>query len=142
MSDLVTPGDLKRIADEIEARKARETIEKMRRLEADQEELHRAFLERDIRSDVKERVSTAVRRAAENGQHEIQALKFPAAWTNDRGRRINNGEDDWPVSLEGFAKRSYDFYVKELQPLGYKVRAEVLSYSEGVPGEVTIYLCW
>lgn len=142
MSDLVTPSDLKRIADEIEARKARETIEKMRRLEADQDELHRAFLERDIRPDVKERVSSAVRRAAENGQHEIQALKFPAAWTNDRGRRINNGEEDWPVSLEGFAKRSYDFYVKELQPVGYKVRAEVLNYSEGVPGEIAIYLGW
>lgn len=142
MSDLVTPNDLKRIADEIEARKARETIEKMRRLDADQEELHRAFLERDIRPDVKERVSTAVRRAAENGQHEIQALKFPATWTNDRGRRINNGEEDWPVSLEGFAKRSYEFYVQELQPVGYKLRAEVLSYNEGVPGEVAIYLVW
>lgn len=142
MTDLVTPNDLKRIADEIETRKARETIEKLRKLEADQDELHRAFLERDIRADVKERVSTAVRRAAENGQHEIQALKFPAAWTNDRGRRINNGEEDWPVSLDGFAKRSYDFYVTELQPLGYKVRAEVLSYNEGVPGEVAIYLGW
>lgn len=142
MSELVTPNDLKRIADEIEARKARETIEKMRRLEADQDELHRAFLERDIRPDVKERISTAVRRAAENGQHEIQALKFPASWTSDRGRRINNGEADWPASLEGFAKRSYDFYVKELQSLGYKLRAEVLSYNEGVPGEVAIYLSW
>ncbi|HMR33702.1 MAG TPA: hypothetical protein PKA13_23475 [Geminicoccaceae bacterium] len=142
MSDLVTPNDLKRIADEIEARKARETIEKLRKLEADQDELHRAFLERDIRADVKERVSSAVRRAAENGQHEIQALKFPAAWTSDRGRRINNGEQDWPASLEGFAKRSYDFYLKELQPVGYKVRAEVLSYNEGVPGEIAIYLGW
>ena len=142
MSELVTPTALKRIADEIEARKARETIEKMRKLEADQDELHRAFIERDIRPDVNERITTAVRRAAENGQHEIQALKFPATWTNDRGRRINNLEEDWPDSLEGFAKRSYEFYVKDLQPLGYKIRAEVLSYNDGVPGEVAIYLCW
>jgi hypothetical protein len=142
MTSLVTAAELKKIAEEIEARKAREALDKMRKLDADQEALHRTFMEQAIRPDASERVSAAVRRAAENGQKEIQALKFPATWTNDRGRRINNGDPDWPVSLEGFAKRAYDYFVKELQPAGYQLRAQVLSYNEGVPGEVAIYLCW
>ena len=69
-------------------------------------------------------------------------IKFPATWTNDRGRRINNAEPDWPASLEGFAKRAFDYYAKELQPLGYRVRAEVLSYNEGVPGDIGLHLGW
>jgi hypothetical protein len=142
MTSLVTPAELKRIADEIEERKAREAIEKMRKRDAEQGEMHETFMAQDLRPDVQERVSASVRRAAENGQHELQVLKFPATWTNDRGRRINNAESDWPVSLEGFAKRAYDYYVKELQPMGYRLRAEVLSYNEGVPGEIAIYLAW
>jgi hypothetical protein len=142
MTSVVTAKELKRIAEETEARKAREALDKMRKLDSDQQALHQAFLEQEIRPDAPERISAAVRRAAENGQKEIQALKFPATWTNDRGRRINNAESDWPVSLEGFAKRGYDYFIKELEPAGYKLRAQVLSYNDGVPGEVAIYLCW
>ena len=43
------------------------------------------------------------------------------------GRRINNGDPDWPRSLQGRAKRAYDFY-EAPEGLGYKVRAEILNY--------------
>ena len=48
-----------------------------------------------------------LRRAAELGNHEFQVITFPANYCNDSGRRINNNEQDWPDSLEGFAKRAY-----------------------------------
>lgn len=142
MTSLVTPTELKKLADEIEERKAHEAIEKMRKLDADQQGMHEAFMERELNPDVTERLSAAVRRAAQSGQHEIQVLKFPATWTNDRGRRINNAENDWPVSLEGFAKRAYEYYAKELKPAGYVLRAQVMSYNDGVPGEIAMHLGW
>ena len=91
---------------------------------------------------MRERVSAVIRRAAEQGQHEVVVMRFPAVWTNDHGRRINNSEPDWPASLEGFAKRGYDFYEKDLKPLGYKLRAQILSYPDGMPGEVGLFLEW
>jgi hypothetical protein len=49
---------------------------------------------------------------------------------------------DWPDSLEGFARRAYDFYMKELRPLGYKLHAQVISFPGGVPGEIGLFLKW
>jgi hypothetical protein len=142
MSDLVTPDELKRLRDEIEAKRAAETIARMRKADAEQQHLHDAFMAQDILPDAKERVNAAVRRAAENGLSEVKVITFPSAWTTDHGRRINSNEPDWPDSLEGFARRAYEFYLKEMQPLGFKVRAEILNYPGGVPGDVGLFLSW
>src|SRR5689334_10462901 len=136
MSVLVTPDELKRLADEAESKKAHEAVERLRKASEDERHLREAFMEQALRPDVRERVSAVIRRAAEQGQHEVIAMRFQAAWTNDHGRRINNNQPDWAASLEGFAKRGYEFYEKELKPLGYKIRAQVLSYPDGMPGEV------
>src|SRR3954464_1103871 len=106
MSSVVTPQELRRLAEEKEAEKAREAIQQLNKESEGESQLQAAFLEQELRPDVGERVSAAVKRAAEQGQHEVMAITFPSAWTNDRGRRINNGEPDWPASLTGFAKRA------------------------------------
>ena len=49
---------------------------------------------------------------------------------------------DWPNSLEGFAKKAYEFYVAELKPLGFKLTAQVLDYPEGMPGNIGLFLSW
>ncbi|TXL75649.1 hypothetical protein FHP25_13430 [Vineibacter terrae] len=142
MSDLVSPAELKRIADDIEAKKAREAFDLDQKRETERQKLHDAFFQREIHPEVNARVSAAVRRAAEAGQREILVVSFPSSWTTDRGRRINNSEADWPESLDGFAKRAYEYFVKELRPAGYKVRAEILNFPGGVPGDVGLYLSW
>ncbi|HEY1385112.1 MAG TPA: hypothetical protein VGF43_15935, partial [Dongiaceae bacterium] len=57
-------------------------------------------------------------------------------------RRINNMEPDWPNSLEGFAKKAYEYYMAELKPLGFKLHAQVLDYPGGMPGDIGMYLRW
>ncbi len=99
-------------------------------------------MSRDIHPQVMERVNAAVRRAAEQGNRQLLAVTFPASYCNDAGRRINNLESDWPVSLEGFAKRAYDFYMAQLKPLGFKMTAQVIDYPGGMPGNVGLYLSW
>ena len=39
---------------------------------------------------------------------------------------------------EGFAKNAYDFFDKELRPLGYKLHAEIISFPGGMPGEAAL----
>ena len=53
-----------------------------------------------------------------------------------------SADPEWPSTLEGFAKKAYDFFVKELRPLGYKLHAEIISFPGGMPGEVGLFLKW
>ena len=142
MTDLLRPNDLKKISTEAEMAKAREYITHEQKRESEQKDLREAFMHRDIHPEVKERLNNAIRRAAEQGRHELQVFTFPAKYCNDGGRRINNTEPDWPESLEGFAKRAYEYYEKELRPLGYKATAQVLDYPGGMLGNIAFYLKW
>lgn len=142
MSDLMKPQDLRKIAEEKEMEKAKKAFEHMKALEQEQAGLKEMFMSRDVHPDVKNRLNNAIRRAAEQGQHRILVVTFPAAFCNDQGRRINNLEHDWPESLEGFAKKAYEFYMTELKPLGFKASAQILDYPGGMPGNVGLYLSW
>ena len=140
--NLLTPGDLKDITDKVHLAKAQEQFAHARKEEEEKRALHEAFLARDIDPDVRSRVNAVVKRAAEQGLHEIQVLTFPAGYCNDQGRRVNNAEPDWPDSLEGFARKAYGFFDAELKPLGFKVRAQILNYPDGRLGDVGVFLSW
>jgi len=114
---LLRPQDLNEIISDAEMKKMEEERKRKERQKREQRELHEAFRERDIHPQVMDRLNKAVRIAAEQGFKEIQVITFPASYCNDGGRRINNMLPDWPDSLEGFARRAYDFYAKELRPL-------------------------
>lgn len=142
MTDLLKPDDLRKIADDLDMAKAKKMMEHMKAEEAERDKLREAFNSQEIHPDVKERVNNTIRRAAEQGNRQVLALTFPAKYCNDQGRRINNMEPDWPQSLEGFAKKAYQYYMVELKPLGYKLHAEIMDYPGGMPGNVGIYLSW
>ena len=143
MSDkLLTPDELKGITDKVHMAKVQEQFDRARKEQEEKRALHEAFVSRDLHPEVRARVNAAVKRAAEQGLHEVQVLTFPASFCNDLGRRINNAEHDWPDSLEGFAKKAPDFFEAELKPLGFKSRAQILNYPDGRPGDVGIFLAW
>ncbi len=139
---LITPDELRRIADEQELAKAREALEKKKKTDDELHHVRDAFMTRDLNPDVFERVSRIVKSAAERGEHEVLAVRFPSSYCTDGGRAINNYEPDWPQTLTGFAKRAHEFWQKELQPQGYKVRAQILDFPGGMPGDVGIFLSW
>ena len=89
-----------------------------------------------------QRVMQLVDQAAENGQTEIQVYRFPNALCTDRGRRINNSEPDWEQTLEGRPKLGYEFWRDNLKPLGFGLKAEVLEYPGGMPGDIGFFLTW
>jgi hypothetical protein len=139
---LLTPDELKGITDKVHMAKVQEQFDHVRKEQEEKRALHEAFLARDIDPDVRERVNAVVKRAAEQGLHEIQVLTFPASYCNDLGRRINNAEPDWASSLEGFAKKAHEFFEAALKPLGFRSRAQVLNYPDGKPGDVGLFLSW
>ena len=139
---IVSPDQLNKMEQERESAAAREALEKMRRAEQEQKDLHDAFMTREIGPEAIERFNAAVLKAAEQGRREIMVGQFPAAWCSDGGRRINNAQEDWPESLQGLAKAVYDYHVKHLAPLGYKMRAEVLNFPGGMPGDIGIFFRW
>ena len=142
MADLMRPEDLKKVSSDAEMKKAEEALRHAKKAEEEQKELREMFMAKEPAPNAKERVNNAVRRAAEQGLSEVRVVTFPATYCNDRGRRINNNEPDWPDSLEGYAKKAYEYYDKELRPLGYKLRVEVLDYPGGMPGTIGFSLKW
>jgi hypothetical protein len=142
MTDLMRPEDLKKFTSDAEMKKAAEHLKAAKKQEEEKKALLEMFMAREILPNARERINDAVRRAAEQGLNEIQVVTFASTFCNDRGRRINNNEPDWPDSLEGFAKKAYDYFDKELRPLGYKLRVQVIDYPGGVPGNIGLFLKW
>jgi hypothetical protein len=141
-SEPLRPDNLRKIAEDAEMAKLRETLAKSKKTEEHEQGLRDAFMGADVRSDAMDRLNAAVRHAAEQNRNELLVMTFPADWCLDKGRRINNGDPDWPASLQGRAKRAHEFYERHLKDLGYRVRAEILNYPDGNLGDVGFYLRW
>lgn len=142
MAGFLSPRDLKEISSEAEASKMDEERQYKLRQEKVKKDLHEAFLAREVHPNVIQRINDAITIAARQGRHQIEVLTFPCQYCNDRGRRINNGDADWPESLDGFAKKAYEFFDRELKPKGFRMTAEVISFEGGVPGTVALNLKW
>jgi hypothetical protein len=142
MSALLRPEDLKQIAADAEIAKMEEERQSKQQKEKLQKEMREAFEARELHPDVLNRINGAVRIAAEQGKRQIQVLTFPSRFCSDGGRRINIADPEWPSTLEGFAKKAYGFFDKELRPLGFKIHAEIVSFPDGLPGDVGLLLKW
>jgi molybdopterin-biosynthesis enzyme MoeA-like protein len=81
--------------------------------------------------DALKRVATIVDRAVANGLTEVQVYRFPNTLCTDNGRAINQQETGWETTLTGVPKEMYEFWDRQLRPLGYKLRVQRLDCSRG-----------
>ena len=86
--------------------------------------------------------STVIQRAVRNGLTEVQVYRFPNSLCTDRGRAINQMEAGWEKTLTGIAKEIYQLWSDYLQPRGYRVRYQIVDFSGGVPGDISITISW
>jgi len=142
MDEVIRPDELRKAAEAKEMARAKELFEADQRRADERRQLREAFMGREIQPDGRDRLRKALVAAAERGARELQVLTFPSELCTDRGRAINNGDADWPKTLVGYAARAYEFYQTELQSHGYKLRAEILDFPGGKPGEVGLTLSW
>lgn len=142
MVTLLRPTDLDQIAFDAESAKMDEDRKLKQKKDQQKIDLREAFMAREVHPEVFERINQAVTIAAQRGMHQIQVVTFPSSYCSDGGRRINIADPEWPNTLQGFAKKAYDFFDKELRPCGYKLHAEIISYPRGMPGDVGLFLKW
>lgn len=118
------------------AQKAKEAEEKRRS----------AFVESFMTGQVSEEERAMIRRlvtnAAADGKMEAMVYSFPSELCSDSGRAINNGDPDWPATLQGKARELYDRYKEVAQPEGYKLKAMIINFPGGMPGDVGFFLSW
>src|SRR5688572_6261157 len=138
----LTPQELRQRAEKKAMEEARKAAEASRKTEDHQRELREVFMSREVQPNGMARLMDAVTHAAENGKSELMVLRFPSSYLSDGGRAINNFEPTWPTTLDGFAKRAFDFYDQNLREQGYRLRAQILEYPDGKPGDVGLFLSW
>ena len=137
-------ADLRRRMAEREAAKAAEELRHMQEQEEKQKAVMAEFHKPPARTpdQLMQLLMQLVSQAAERGQSEVQVYRFPNTLCTDRGRRINNAEPDWDKTLEGRPKLGFEFWREHLRPLGFGLKAEILEYPGGMPGDVGFFLTW
>ena len=141
---VLSADGIKRRMAEREAAKAAEEARHM----SEQEEHQKAVMEEFHRppdrtpDQLMQLITTLVDRAADQGQTEVQVYRFPNELCTDRGRAINNFEEGWEKTLTARPKLAYEFWHDRLRPLGFGLKAEVLEYPGGMPGDIGLSLTW
>jgi hypothetical protein len=127
-----------------EAKKAEEESRKHAVAEAEKKQLLDNLTKPSGVSDEEalKRVAIIVERAVSNGLTEVQVYRFPNALCTDHGRAINQQEPGWEATLTGLPKEMYEFWDRQLRPLGYKLKVQIIDFPGGMPGDVGITLKW
>jgi hypothetical protein len=100
------------------------------------------FLHQHVSEDEIAMVRRLVANAVKDGKMEAMVYSFPSDLCTDSGRAINNNDPRWPQTLQGKAKEFYDRYQEFGKPQGYKLKAMVISFPGGMPGDIGFFLNW
>ncbi len=117
-------------------RKAREAEEKKLA------DFTRDFLANHVSEDEIAMVRRLVALAVKDGKMEAMVYSFPSDLCSDSGRAINNNDPRWPETLRGKAKEFFDRYETLGKPQGYRLKAMVVNFPGGVPGDIGFFLNW
>ena len=142
-SGIVSASALRRMMAEREAEKAAESLARQRHLHEEEQHKREMFMSEQL--DVQEgmpKLMARIEKAAAAGQSELLLGTFPSAWLADKGRAVNSGDPAWPSTLTGIARQFYDAFKRELEPQGYKLRCQIISFPDGMLGDVGAYLDW
>ena len=127
-------------------KKEMEEIEKAEKAKTDQEKRLKdfadSFMHDHISDDERAMIQKLVMAAVQNGKFEALVYSFPSDLCTDSGRAINNRLAHWPETLQGKAKELYDRYVAVAKPQGFRLKAAIISFPGGMPGDVGFFLNW
>jgi len=123
-----------------------EEADKQEKLRAKQhEELTKftnSFLKDQVSDDEIAMVRRLVMNAVKNGKFEALVYSFPSELCTDSGRAINSADPQWPETLQGKAKQFHERYLKFAKPQGYKLKAMIINFPGGIPGDVGFFINW
>jgi len=99
--------------------------------------LHDRLTKNDLR-EAKMRIAAA----ADAGHFEAMVLRFPSGLCTDRGRAVNNDLPGWIATLPGKAREAAKLWERIGRPNGYRLRAMVLDFPGGMPGDIGLFISW
>ncbi|MBC7906840.1 MAG: hypothetical protein H7Y60_08860 [Rhodospirillaceae bacterium] len=143
MAALLSADDLQRLV----ARHEIEQMEHVHHARSAKEEAKKARMDllRQRRELTPEMVQHAIQRwqaAASQGGTEVELLRFPSELCSDDGRAINSSEPDWPRTLVGVPAQLYEIWAQHLKDRGFKLKAYVVDFPDGKPGDIGMFLSW
>jgi hypothetical protein len=100
------------------------------------------FLKGQVTEDEIAMVRRLVMNAVRDGKYEALVYSFPSDLCTDSGRAINSNDPQWTETLRGKAKEFYGRYLKFGRPQGYKLKAMIINFPGGIPGDVGLFLNW
>lgn len=139
------PRSAKDLREEVLKQK-QEDLDKQKKAKSVQEKKIADFAEDFLKSHVSDADIESVRRLVSNavqaGKFEAMVYSFSSDLCSDSGRAINSGDRNWPSTLQGKAKEFYDRYQTYGKPQGYKLKAMIINFPGGMPGDVGFFLNW
>jgi hypothetical protein len=149
MSDKVDPKGTPMSAETLRMSILQKEMEKMdterKARDAEQKKLAdftADFLHKHVNEDEIAMVRRLVMNAVKDGKMEAMVYSFPSDLCTDSGRAINNNDPRWPETLQGKAKEFFERYEEFGRPQGYKLKAMVINFPGGVPGDIGFFLNW
>ena len=149
MSDKIDPAAAPMSAEELRMSILQKEMERWtasgRLREAEEKKLTaftQDFLHKHVSEDEIAMVRRLVMNAVKDGKMEAMVYSFPSDLCTDSGRAINNGAPNWPETLQGKAKEFFDRYEERWKPQGYRLKAMVINFPGGVPGDIGFFLNW
>jgi CBS domain-containing protein len=113
-----------------------------REAELDRRRQVKALLDHHVSAQLWRELLEHAELAARGGERELMLLRFPSDLCRDGGRKIDVAERGWEETLRGEAAEIYDRWRKELKPQGFGLSARIVSYEEGIIGDIGLYLTW
>jgi hypothetical protein len=143
-STLPSAKELMAKAAEKEAQKAAEAMRLQAKADAEKKALIERLQQPSGLSDEEalRRVKVIIERAVNNGLTQVQVYRFSNSLCTDRAPAINQQEADFASTLKGLPREMYDFWARQLKPLGYKLQFHIVDFPNGVPGDIGITLKW
>lgn len=138
----ISASELRQHIAELESEKMRLLAEKRAKADAAMDRMARDFVHQHLDEDELAELRTKVKHAVDNGQMEVMVMRFPSRLCSDKGRAINNALENWPTTLPGKAADLYALWEERARPAGYKLRAMIVDYPGGMPGDVGLILNW
>ncbi|MGR7997587.1 MULTISPECIES: hypothetical protein [unclassified Xanthobacter] len=143
----MSADDLRAYMLELEQNKLNKELAAMDKEDKAREELVKKLatpvdLTPDLIHAIAQNLITKMRLAAQRGETEIMVLRFPNTLCTDKGRAINNAEDGWPETLTGRPRQAFELWRDYLRPNHYKLKAMIVDWPGGMPGDVGFFLSW
>jgi hypothetical protein len=88
------------------------------------------------------RAMAIIERGIKNRKTESEVFRFPNQLCTDKGRAINQQEPGWEETLIGEPREMYQFWHKHLRPRGYQLKAQIVDFPGGLPGDIGMTLNW